>query len=233
LKQKWLKTNNLFIILKKFALPIFLVIVILTIDQVLKVWIKTHMYLGQEFFIAGDWFRIHFTENEGMAFGMELGGSYGKLLLSLFRIGAVSFIGYYLYNIITSNQSFGLAISISLILAGALGNIVDSVFYGVLFSDSAMDVAHFMPVEGGYATWFHGRVVDMFYFPLVSGFFPEWLPFWGGEYFQFFRPVFNVADASITIGVFLILIFQKRFFKEEEIPATTNDTPHQDTVSAS
>ena len=219
--------------MKKFALPFFIVIIILALDQILKVWIKTNMYLGQEFFIIGDWFRIHFTENEGMAFGMELGGSYGKLMLSLFRIGAVTFIGYYLYNIVNSNQSRGLAISISLILAGALGNIVDSVFYGVLFSDSAMDVARFMPVEGGYSTLFHGRVVDMFYFPLVSGFFPEWLPFWGGEYFQFFRPVFNIADAAITIGVFLILIFQKTFFKEEEKPVVSGGSTVQDTTPVS
>jgi signal peptidase II len=219
--------------LKKFGLPFLIVIIILTLDQVLKVWIKTNMYLGQEFFIIGDWFRIHFTENEGMAFGMELGGSYGKLMLSLFRIGAVCFIGYYLYNIVSTNQPRGLAISISLILAGALGNIIDSVFYGVIFSDSAMDVAEFMPAAGGYASWFHGRVVDMFYFPLVSGFFPDWLPIWGGEYFQFFRPVFNIADASITVGVFLILIFQKRFFKEETPVSDTNQQPPQNTVAES
>jgi signal peptidase II len=217
--------------LKKFALPVLLIIVILAADQILKVWIKTNMYLGQEFFVMGDWFRIHFTENEGMAFGMKLGGDYGKLLLSLFRIGAVGFIGYYLYTIITSNQPRGLAISISLILSGALGNIIDSVFYGVIFSDSSMEVAKFLPEGGGYATWFHGRVVDMFYFPLFSGFFPEWLPFWGGEYFQFFRPVFNIADASITVGVFLILIFQKHFFKEEEKPVATETTTVQDNSS--
>lgn len=173
------------------------------------------MYLGQEYFILGDWFRIHFTENEGMAFGMKLGGDYGKLLLSLFRIGAVGFIGYYLYTIIKENQPRGLVISISLILSGALGNIIDSVFYGVFFTDSSMQVAAFLPSGGGYAAWFHGRVVDMFYFPIVSGYFPDWVPFWGGEYYQFFRPVFNVADAAITVGVFLILLFQKSFFLEE------------------
>lgn len=182
------------------------------------------MYLGQEFLVIGDWFRIHFTENEGMAFGMKLGGHYGKLLLSLFRIVAVGFIAYYLFSIVRARQPVGLVISISLILAGALGNIIDSVFYGVLFSDSTTQVARFLPEEGGYAPWFHGRVVDMFYFPLFSGFFPEWLPFWGGEYFQFFRPVFNIADASITIGVFLILIFQKKFFREEKPP--TSDPTH-------
>jgi signal peptidase II len=152
-----------------------------------------------------------------MAFGMKLGGDYGKLLLSLFRIGAVGFIGYYLYTIIKANQPRGLIISISLILSGALGNIVDSVFYGVVFSDSAMQIATFMPQGGGYSTWFHGRVVDMFYFPVVSGFFPDWVPFWGGEYFQFFRPVFNIADAAITMGVFLILAFQRSFFLEDEV----------------
>lgn len=201
--------------MKKFALPLAIITIVIFADQILKIWIKTHMYLGQEFFVLGDWFRIHFTENEGMAFGMTLGGSYGKLLLSLFRIGAVSFIAYYLYTIITSNQPKGLAASISLILAGALGNIIDSVFYGVVFTDSAMQVATFVPVGQGYASWFYGRVVDMFYFPIISGYLPQWVPFWGGEYFQFFRPVFNIADAAITSGVFLILIFQKSFFVEE------------------
>jgi signal peptidase II len=203
--------------LKKFAYPVILITLLLVADQILKIWIKTNMYLGQEYFIIGDWFRIHFTENEGMAFGMKLGGDYGKLLLSLFRIGAVGFIGYYLYTIIKANQPRGLIISISLILSGALGNIVDSVFYGVVFSDSAMQIATFMPQGGGYSTWFHGRVVDMFYFPVVSGFFPDWVPFWGGEYFQFFRPVFNIADAAITMGVFLILAFQRSFFLEDEV----------------
>lgn len=201
--------------MKKLAFPLGLISVVLILDQLLKIWIKTNMYLGQEYFILGDWFRIHFTENEGMAFGMKLGGDYGKLLLSLFRIGAVGFIGYYLYTIIKENQPRGLVISISLILSGALGNIIDSVFYGVFFTDSSMQVATFLPSGGGYAAWFHGRVVDMFYFPIVSGYFPDWVPFWGGEYYQFFRPVFNVADAAITVGVFLILLFQKSFFLEE------------------
>lgn len=202
--------------MKRIAPPLVLITLILLADQILKIWIKTHMYLGQEYFIIGDWFRIHFTENEGMAFGMKLGGDYGKLLLSMFRIGAVCFIGYYLYTIIKENQPIGLITSISLILAGALGNIIDSVFYGVIFSDSAMQIATFMPAEGGYASWFHGKVIDMFYFPIISGFFPDWVPFWGGEYFQFFRPVFNIADAAITIGVFMILVFQKSFFLDEE-----------------
>lgn len=213
--------------MKKFKLPFLIILVILTADQVLKVWVKTHMYLGQEYMIIGNWFRIHFTENEGMAFGMKLGGEYGKLILSLFRIVAVCFIAYYLYTIINTNQPRGLAISISMILAGALGNIIDSVFYGVIFSDSSTEVATFLPKEGGYATWFHGKVVDMFYFPLFSGFLPEWIPFWGGQYFQFFRPVFNIADASITIGVFMILIFQKQFFKEQEkITNTSSPSPN-------
>jgi signal peptidase II len=209
---------------KKFALPLAIITIVIIADQILKIWIKTHMYIGQEFFVLGDWFRIHFTENEGMAFGMTLGGSYGKLLLSLFRIGAVGFIAYYLYTIVASNQPKGLAASISLILAGALGNIVDSVFYGVIFTDSTMQVATFVPVGQGYASWFHGRVVDMFYFPIISGYLPQWVPFWGGEYFQFFRPVFNIADAAITTGVFLILIFQKSFFIEEEKKPSEENT---------
>lgn len=202
--------------MKKFALPLAIIFFVLFADQVLKIWIKTHMYIGQEYFVIGDWFRIHFTENEGMAFGMTLGGNYGKLLLSLFRIGAVSFIAYYLYTIVTSKQPSGLVASISLILAGALGNIIDSIFYGVFFNDSAMQVATFVSMGEGYSSWFHGKVVDMLYFPMISGFLPDWVPFWGGEYFQFFRPVFNIADAAITTGVFLILVFQKTFFIEEE-----------------
>ncbi len=169
------------------------------------------MMLGQEFRMA-DWAIIHFTENPGMAFGIELGGSYGKLILTLFRIVVVGGIIYWLRNLIRDKVPTVGIVAVSLILAGAIGNIIDSVFYGVIFNESAGQIASFMPAEGGYAGWFHGRVVDMFYFPLFKGFLPEWIPFWGGDYFIFFRPIFNVADTSISVGVGLLLLFQKKVF---------------------
>lgn len=199
-----------------------IVLLVLLIDQCLKIWVKTHMYLGQEFKIAGDWFIIHFTENNGMAFGMELlSGPAGKLALSIFRIVAVAGIGYYLFTLIKKKASVKLLTSMSFIFAGAMGNIIDSVFYGKFFSGSEYQVAQFFPPEGGYAGWLHGKVVDMFYFPLIEGHFPEWFPFWGGDHFIFFSPIFNVADSAITIGVALLLIFQSSIFQHEKKEAST------------
>ncbi len=175
------------------------------------------MYLGQEFRILGNWFIIHFTENNGMAFGMELGGDYGKLFLSVFRILAVGALGYYLYDLTKKKAPAGMIVSVSLILAGALGNIIDSALYGILFSESAYDLARFLPAEGGYAGFLHGKVVDMLYFPLVEGHFPQWFPVWGGEDFIFFRPIFNIADSAISIGVGLIILNQNKFFPKSEI----------------
>lgn len=195
--------------------PVSIILVVLLIDQLLKFWIKTNMYLGQEYHIAGDWFIIHFTENNGMAFGLEFAGEYGKLFLSLFRIFAVIGIGWYLNQLVQEKAHQLLIVSMSLILAGAIGNIIDSTFYGVLFSSSDFRLAEFMPAEGGYSTLLHGKVVDMFYFPIFKGFLPEWVPFWGGDYFIFFRPVFNIADTSISIGVGLILAFQSIIFKKD------------------
>jgi len=192
-----------------------IVTIVLIIDQTLKFWIKTNMSLGQEFNIIGNWFIIHFTENPGMAFGMQFAGDYGKLILSLFRIVAIAGIIYYLYMITRKKVKTGLLISLSLVLAGAIGNMIDSAFYGMLFSSSNyFEVARFLPAEGGYASFLHGRVVDMFYFPVMQGFYPQWVPFWGGEEFIFFRPVFNIADSSITIGVLMMIVFQKQFFKK-------------------
>jgi len=173
------------------------------------------MYLGQEYQIL-DWFYIHFTENNGMAFGMEFGGDWGKLTLSLFRIVFVGFIVSFLMKLVRKNADKILITSLSLILAGAIGNILDGAFYGLLFSESYHQLASFLPEGGGYAPIFFGRVVDMFYFPMFKGYLPEWIPFWGGDYFVFFRPVFNIADAAISIGVGIMVLFQKRVMKALE-----------------
>ncbi|KAF5042447.1 Lipoprotein signal peptidase [anaerobic digester metagenome] len=171
--------------------------------------------MGEEIHVLGNWFIIHFTENPGMAFGMQIGGNYGKLLLSVFRIVAIVGIIYYLYLITRKKVSNGLIISLSLVLAGAIGNMIDSAFYGMIFSSSNyFEVARLFPEGGGYAPFLHGRVVDMLYFPIIQGTFPDWVPGWGGSEFIFFRPVFNIADSSITIGVLLMVIFQKQFFKK-------------------
>lgn len=196
--------------------PLIIIIVVLLIDQVVKFWVKTNMYLGQEFHIAGDWFIIHFTENNGMAFGMEFAGEYGKLFLSIFRIIAVTGIGWYLVSLVKSKAHPVLITSLAFIFAGAMGNIIDSSFYGVLFSSSEFQMAQFLPDAGGYSSLLHGKVVDMLYFPVFKGVLPDWIPFWGGDYFVFFRPVFNIADTSITVGVALIIIFQSVIFKHDE-----------------
>ena len=195
--------------------PIIVVLIILLLDQILKVWIKTHMLMGEEHKIFGNWFIIHFTENNGMAFGMELGGQTGKMILSIFRLFAVTAIGIYIYHLVKNKANQGLIISISMIFAGALGNIIDSMFYGMIFNDSYHQLATFLSAEGVYSSFLHGRVVDILYFPIFEGHFPQWFPFWGSEQFIFFRPVFNIADSSITIGVFIIILFQKKFFKHK------------------
>tara|TARA_B110000977_G_scaffold186909_1_gene253415 strand:- start:2028 stop:2549 length:522 start_codon:yes stop_codon:yes gene_type:complete len=173
------------------------------------------MFLGQEHQIL-DWFYIHFTENNGMAFGLEFGGDWGKLTLSLFRIVFVSVIGSYLIKLVQKNADKILITSLSLVLAGAIGNIIDGVFYGAVFSDSYRQIATFFPISGAYAPLFFGKVVDMFYFPMFKGYLPDWLPYWGGDYVVFFRPVFNIADSAIFIGVGIMVLFQKRIMKELE-----------------
>jgi len=190
------------------------VFIVLVIDQVVKIWVKTHMTLGQEIHMAGNWAILHFTENNGMAFGMQFAGDYGKLFLSLFRILAVIFLVWYIYHLTRKKEKFGLIFCFSLILAGAVGNIIDSAFYGMIFSESTyFDLARLFPPEGGYSSFLHGKVVDMFYFPILEGTYPSWVPFWGGDEFQFFRPVFNVADSAITTGVLSLVIFQRSFFR--------------------
>ncbi|MCO4293496.1 lipoprotein signal peptidase [Solitalea sp. MAHUQ-68] len=203
--------------MKKSIKAILIIVLVVLADQLLKTWIKNNMYIGQEFNIIGNWFIIHFTENNGMAFGMEFAGEYGKLFLTLFRIAAVAGIGYGIHYVIKHRYPFGLVVAASLIFAGALGNIIDSVLYGVIYS---------------YAPLFHGRVVDMFYFPLVQGHFPEAFPIWGGQEFVFFRPVFNVADAAISTGVAMILVFQKRYFRVMEKPPIEEDDTQSEVVEA-
>lgn len=195
-------------------LAVLVIGIVLFLDQASKIWVKTNMQLSEEIPVLGDWFIIHFTENNGMAFGLEFAGEYGKLFLTLFRIVAVSLIGIYLFRMPKKGASKGLMVSGALIFAGALGNIIDSAFYGVFFNDSYFQLATFLPEEGGYSKLLFGKVVDMLYFPLYEGFLPHWIPFWGGDYFIFFRPVFNLADSAITIGVVSILLFHRSFFKD-------------------
>ncbi len=212
--------------MKGYTRPITLITIILLIDQISKFWVKLNMTIGQDFKVLGDKFLIHFIENPGMAYGMEFGGEYGKLFLTLFRIIAVAGIGYGLHYMIQNKYHRGFILNVALIFAGAVGNIIDSVFYGVIFSESTyFEKATLFPEAGGYAALLHGKVVDMLYFPLIEGNFPDWFPIWGGEHFLFFRPVFNIADSAISVGVFLILIFQKRYFKEEH---KEKETPHSE-----
>jgi signal peptidase II len=185
-----------------YTKPFLTAAFIVLLDQVIKLWVRQHMFLGEEIHFLGNRGMLHYTENNGMAFGMELGGEMGKLALTLFRIAAVCGIGYGLVHLIRHKYHRGLIMMVALILAGAVGNIIDSTFYGILFQNQPL---------------FHGRVIDMFYFPLLTGHFPANFPVWGGEEFIFFRPVFNLADSAISVGVVLILFNQKRYFKHEQL----------------
>lgn len=194
--------------MSKFLKSLGLVLIILIIDQISKIWVKTNMKIGDSVIVFDDWFRIHFVENEGMAFGWKF---LNKTVLTLFRIVAVGLLGWFLYDLVRKNSQTIVLISISLILSGALGNIVDSVFYGILFSESTpYNIAEFDPVNA-YSSLLHGSVVDMLYFPLIQGNYPGWIPLIGGDTFEFFRPVFNIADSAVTCGVGLIIIFRKKF----------------------
>ncbi len=195
---------------------------VLLLDQFIKILIKTHFYYGETYYVFGlNWFQIHFIENNGMAFGMEFAGSYGKIILTVFRLIASSAIAWYLWILIKKQSNSFLIITIALIFTGAIGNILDSMFYGLMFSESTgFDKAVFMPAGGGYGTFLHGKVVDMLYFPVINTTWAHWIPFIGGSSFEFFQPIFNIADSAITIGVFLLLIFQKRMFKPSKAAET-------------
>lgn len=204
--------------------------IVLLIDQSLKFYIKTHFFLGKEVEVLGlSWFKLHFVENEGMAWGWKWGGEWGKIALTLFRLIAVIAGVFIIRGFIRKHYHKGFIICSALIFAGALGNLIDSLFYGCIFEASDynfQNIARVFPPGGGYAGFLHGKVVDMLYFPLITNaHYPSWFPIWGGEEFLFFRPVFNVADASISIGVIVILLFQNTFFKKEIKPSAADQQP--------
>lgn len=192
---------------------VMIILLILLADQILKIWVKTHLEIGQEIHLFGNWGILHFIENNGMAFGMEMGGKPGKFILSVFRIIAVFGIGWFLSSLINKKANLGLILAVSSIMAGAIGNIIDSAFYGIIFSESFNQPAVLFPPGGGYSSFLHGRVVDMFYFPLINTHWPDWSPYRPGESFVFFRPVFNIADSAISCGVISIILFQRRMFR--------------------
>ena len=188
-----------------------IVFVLLLIDQAVKIWIKTHMTIGESIPVFGDWFQIYFIENNGMAFGMQFGGAIGKFFLTALRLVLIGVIIYYVKKLIESGSSRAFLTGVALILVGAIGNVIDSMFYGIVFSESNFtQVASLFPEGSGYAPFMFGKVVDMLYFPIIDTTLPQWFPFKGGEQFIFFRPIFNIADSCITIGVFYLLLFKRK-----------------------
>ena len=212
---------------RKFLIPMATILLLLVLDQCIKIYIKTHFMLGEIRPIFGDWFKLYFIENDGMAYGMKLfgGGKIGKLVLTFFRLVVSGFGFWYLIKCIRNEANWGLLICIALVLAGAMGNIIDSVFYGVIYAD----MNHYI---GG---WFEGQVVDMFYAPMWEGHLPEWLPLWGGQFFVFFSPIWNFADACITVGVAVMVIGQNTFFSKDELEkafgSTAPSKPSEDSDS--
>lgn len=203
---------------------IFLIIALIVLaDQAIKIYVKTHFYIGESHAVAGNWFQLYFIENEGMAYGWKFGGDWGKIMLTLFRLAAVIFGVFYIKTLLEKKYPSGFIICVALVFAGALGNLIDSMFYGMIFDNSSTltgNVAEIFPAKG-YGAFLHGRVVDMFYFPLIRiESMPTWIPFFGGKDFTFFNYIFNLADASISVGIITILFCRKHFFKE--IPANDN-----------
>lgn len=208
----------------------FIILLIVLADQLLKLWIKMHYHLNESHQVIGSGFQLYFVENPGMAYGWKFGGNWGKMVLTVFRMGAVVFGTWYLGKIIKEKYHKGFIICASLVYAGALGNLIDSSFYGLMFDKGMVvdpTIKEYIGYNGiaafaskGYASFLHGNVVDMLYFPVLKGHFPAWFPLWGGDDFEFFRPIFNIADASITTGVISILVFQKRFFKHQDFDQT-------------
>lgn len=222
---------------------IFIIALVVIADQALKIYIKTNFLLNTSEPISGQWFQLYFVENPGMAYGWKFGGNWGKLALTVFRLGAVVFGTWYLGSIIKKGYAKGFILCAGLIYAGALGNVIDSCFYGLVFDKGMLfdaQMKEYVSYDGlarlssnGYSSFLHGNVVDMLYFPIIRGHFPSWFPIWGGESFEFFRPIFNIADASITTGVISILVFQKKFFghkKEENYYTVETETLVDDTT---
>jgi signal peptidase II len=215
---------------------VFIILLILLADQALKIYIKTHYHLGENHNMLGSWFELHFVENKGMAWGWEFGGNFGKLFLTLFRLFAVFFGVYYIRKIVRERQSRGFIVCVALIFAGAVGNLIDSLFYGMIFTESpehTLEVAKMVTPGNGYGGFLHGKVVDMLHFPLFKAHWPQWMPWVGGDQFEFFGPVFNIADAAISVGVITILVFQNRFFnkkKDKSTPVVETNAPVNDSV---
>ncbi len=216
---------------------VFLLILLIVIaDQAIKIFVKTHYHVGESHLIFGHWFQLYFIENEGMAYGWKLGGEFGKMALTLFRLAAVIFGVYYIKRIIEKEYHPAFITCVALIFAGALGNLIDSMFYGMIFENSSeyfYNIAHIFPKQG-YAGFLHGKVVDMLYFPIIDSHFPSWFPVWGGQPFIFFSPVFNLADASISVGIIAIFVFQKKFFsRHSSKPVIESEKMVNDTVEVS
>ena len=209
---------------KHYAIVWYLMGAILVIDQVVKIWVKTHMHIGEDIPLIGDWCVLHFVENEGFAFGMKLGGSTGKIILTLFRLVASTALLWFLLYKLKRGMRKPLAVCVGLIVVGAVGNLIDSCFYGLIFNESYYNVAQLFPPEGGYAPLLQGRVVDMFYFPLIDTTWPEWVPIWGGKPLVFFNAIFNVADSAITIGTIWLIVDQLFFAKKEEKDAVLQNS---------